>query len=270
MNMHKPLRNVLALKSELSMAMHLCAFFENVSAVTSYTAINVVADGVLARASTESFVIPRGSEIVAAYAGGTNLDAARIVSPSLLRVAYPSIRPINNTAAPNAANPSFQRLIDRPLRYEEQDTLEVQVIHAGAAADDFALLWISDGKLTPVPPGEAFWVRYTSNTPVTDSAWSEIVIELESLPQGDYAVVGMEHTCTGCVAARCIFYGEQGSRWRPGTLGQTSIGAATDRVFYDDSLGVWGSFPAFTPPTIEVLADQASSNHEGYLRLIKR
>jgi hypothetical protein len=107
-----------------------------------------------------------------------------------------------------------------------------------------------------------------------DGAWSAVgTINFDqSLPQGLYTVVGFEHWSPGALAARLVF---PGMHMRPGTLsmagGTTTFQASkrTDRIFYEGGIGVYGSFNSFAPPSLEVLAANADTLHEGYLTVIR-
>lgn len=259
------------------MPQHLIAFYKRFSgavAVTSYQELDAIADRVLAvTPNAPYFYVKPGMSIVLAYgqsSANANFTRARLVSPTFLKVAYPQIRPLAYAVSPPSpgSDPNLQMLLDRPLHYDDADTLSVQVIDTASSGtrDIYSLVWIETSR-EPIPPGETFWVPYTSGTASVANEWTQLAISMDQLPEGEYIICGMEHFCTDCVAARLVI---PGSLWRPGVLGQTDLTSRTHRVFYDDSLGVWGRFPSFAPPSIEVLAGTTGiTNHTGMLRVLR-
>ena len=257
------------------MSGHLIAFYKAFGSAPTAQKLEVVVDGVLAAAGSASptaLFVPAGMQVVAAFAisagsAGTNgFSRARIISPTFLNVAYPDIRPLDGSGSTPADDPNVANWLQRPLRYPDTDTIEIEVTDDSPTTPNLtALVWLEVDR-EPVPPGETFWVRYTSSTAAVANKWTALTIAMDQLPEGLYIVCGMEHVCTGCVGARLVF---PGSPWRPGTLGQGSLANQTHRIFYDDSFGVWGRFPAYTPPTVEVLANAASTDHTGFLRVLR-
>ena len=233
---------------------------------TSLSDLDAVLDGALTKAGSSAFFTPGGMRVVAAFACCSgSLNQALLISPTFLRGAYPEVRPLQRGPVP-VDEPNVNVLVDRPLAFVSTDTLGARVADSSVGTvTAIVLVWLESLR-EPVPPGETFWVRYTSATAAAVGIWTTLDIDMQALPEGTYVVCGMEHVCTDCVAARLVF---PGAPLRPGTLGQSILGDQTHRIFYDDSLGVWGRFPSFTPPTVEVLAQRASTDHVGFLRLLK-
>ncbi|MCB9740371.1 MAG: hypothetical protein H6747_14005 [Deltaproteobacteria bacterium] len=251
------------------MPKHLIAFQR--SAATdpdTFQPMLCIADSVLAQASTTAFFVKAGMRAVAGYIGSNGtapkIEGARINSPTFRRVGLPNIRPMNGQLLAGD-DPNVMVIVDRPLDYPDIDTLSIEIINSGATPDAVALLWL-ETDVEPVPPGDTFWLRYTSTSSASALAWTPIVIDFEQLPEGEYIVCGMEHVSLTCLAARLVI---PGSPWRPGTLGQNDLTNQNHAVFYDDRLGVFGRFNAFAPPTVEVLCTGTDSEHVGFLRVLR-
>ncbi len=149
------------------MPQHLVAFTRSTAtAANTFEAMNCVADSVLAQASATAFWVKGGMRVVTGYVGsdaGTPfLLGARINSPTFRRVGLPNIRPMNATRAPGG-DPNVMVIVDRPLHYPDSDTLTVEIIASGATPDTICLLWLETER-EPVPPGETYWLRYTSTS----------------------------------------------------------------------------------------------------------
>lgn len=254
------------------MALHTVAFSSEVANGSSYAAISAATDTILPP-SGSGLLLPCDLRLIAAYAGGSTLTRARINAPSLLRVGYPSIRPIvavTNGVPP--ADPNFMTLLGSPLLLRAAETVGVDAVHSGGApARQVSLLWLAD-RLEPVPPGDSFWLRWTATLSVAlGSAFTWQVLSPtydQSLPSGTYAVIGLEFMETNGIAARLVF---PGSVFRPGVLA-SGTGAGTARTyagFYDGSFGVYGMFQTNAPPNIEVMVAAASTAQEGYLRVVR-
>jgi hypothetical protein len=251
------------------MSEHVIAFVRSLATTANtFEPMDCVADGVLAQASSTAFFVKAGMRVIAGYVGsnGTvpSLEAARINSPTFRRVGLPNIRPLNGTRAAGD-DPNVMVIVDRPLDYPDIDTLTLEIINSGTTPDAIGLLWLQVDD-EPVPPGDTYWLRYTSTSTAGVLAWTPIVIDFDQLPEGEYIICGMEHISASCLAARLII---PGSPWRPGTLGQQSLTDQNHAVFYDDRLGVFGRFNAFAPPTVEVLCSAADTAHTGFLRVLR-
>ncbi len=245
------------------------------SQASTYTAIPAVLDPIFPP-SGNGLLMPSDLSLVAAYHGSATAQRARVTAPSLLRVGYQSIRPVQQSAkgAP-VADPNFATFLDRPIRLRASEAVGVE----GASTSTeraVALLWIAD-QLEPAPPGEAFTLRFTSATALTGVfGWSMFApVYDQATPSGVYGVIGLELFSTTAYAARVVF---PGSVFRPGVLAQQTLvstvtagNARTASCFYDGSLGLWGTFQTNAPPNIEVFTEAAdgSASVEGYLKVVR-
>ena len=80
------------------MGSHLLAYTGSITTAAGLSALGVVTDTVFSP-SGNAYLAPDDMRILAAYAGAANILRARINAPSLLRVGYPSIRPVQQPGA---------------------------------------------------------------------------------------------------------------------------------------------------------------------------
>ena len=253
------------------------AFFKNIGAPgTTPTALDMVPDGVLSRASDTGLYVPAGMELLGAF--GISDVSAPAVSPrlrinaaSLLRVGYPYIRPLEKTIG--VTNPNFQAVLDRPIRFPNNEVIGIDAVWeqgGGPAVDTYAVVFLR-GQAAPLPKGDGFWVRGSGSLTPVAKRWSNLsnlVWEI-AFSEGNYAVVGFEVIIPSAsgLAARLIF---PGSPWRPGTISIASTLSRTHAAFYEGHFGVFGQFASFAPPGIEVLCAAAvATNVEINLRVVK-
>lgn len=252
------------------MAHHVIAFRKAVTVPAAYDALTAVSDEVFATASATGVFVPAGMRLVAAFGGivtGGTWGRARLNAASLLRVAQPFITPLQSSVGSD--NPNMQLLTDRPLLFPSSEVIGVDAALASVptSADTCALLFFND-QMAPVPPGDGFWIRAeaSSVTASTTTAWSTVAMTWDTtLPEGKYAVVGMVHGGPA-IAARLVFAGQV---LRPGVVSVTSAAYRTHAAFYEGGFGLMGSFSAFAPPSVQILATNTSvGNHEIYLRVV--
>jgi len=242
------------------MAIHTVAYnTSSATATPNPTGLTVIADGILGASGTDKFIIPPGMSILAAFVGGQGgslpvVTSGRINLPSALRVQYPQIVPVGTVPPPT--NPNIYAAGANPVLVHDSEMLGIDATWtAGTTGDMFGLIWLAD-QPQPVPAGESYWLRVTSRPSVntTAKAWSPVPLTGLTLPQGRYAVIGFEAHLGAPgspVAARLVFPGD----WhRPGTLAMSLPTDRTADCFLNGSLGVWGTFDAFNPPSVEVLA----------------
>ncbi len=248
------------------MAFHLVAYYDGTFAYTGLNSIPALSDPAFQRDTTTRYLIPpRDVSLLAAYSGANGITQARVVAPSLLRVSYPSIVPLEELAS-RGQETAISKHLERPLRLVAEEGISVEAANTGTGA---AAVLVCGLGLEPVPPGEAFWVRYSSSVAVAAGQWALLssVTWGTTLPAGTYAIVGMDHFSATAIAARLVL---DGFRHRPGLVAHTSPGTTrSSAMFSDGSLGVWGHFSSRVMPGIEVLATAADASHTGYLLVVR-
>ena len=110
-------------------------------------------------------------------------------------------------------------------------------------------------------------VRVTAATTLVAFNWTNAALTFDqTLPAGEYMVVGGRFNSAGLLAWRCVF---PGLPWRPGGIGVTSDGGPEGTIFRVGNFGAWGSFRHNTPPTIDFCSATADTSETGHLDLIK-
>ena len=208
---------------------HLIAYYSTAFNNASLTKLDVQSSDPLlyADATAKTYTPPQDLQLVAAYAGGTSLTQARIEAPSLQRVGYPSIVPLESAASPSGDDVGLATYRMRPLRLVNGEGVAVLAAN-GSIGTVAACLLCSVGTI-PVPPGEGFWLRYTDGTTVNAGACTTLSASLDQdLPAGTYAIIGMDHWSATAVAARLII---DGVRYRPGLVAHNAA-SRTNEMFY--------------------------------------
>lgn len=246
--------------------MHLAAFRGSVVNGTTNTAIAGVPDNALPRSTSGNFFAPPNATIFAAAAGGINATRSRINTPNFRKVGFPSIAPLNQTVAVPSP-PNMALYGDYGPKPEPTDEISVEATHSDAAAQiQYALMWFKFGQGSK-PGGMEYRLRFTAAVTGVVGSWASGAIAFDqTIPSGDYAIVGMDVFGTNLLAARLIFIG---GGWRPGVLARNAVGSVPHRLFLDAYDGVFGVFNNVALPQLEVYVEAANSAQEGYLDIIK-
>ena len=207
-----------------------------------------------------NFLPSRPMFIQWAWAGSATIDRARIVTPKFRQVTLPFIRPINAGALPVNVTPEadYRRF---PLGTRNLEEIQIDFTTTVAMGTErcTVVLGVSDGPLMPVPGGDIYTLRGTSTTAAVANAWTQITTTfVDTFPEGQFAVVGLEVQSANAIAARLIF---EDQAWRPGAISITAIGNRADDLHRKGGMGVLGRFTAFRFPNIEVLANAADASH---------
>lgn len=246
---------------------HAAAYF---SAALPDTTTNfdvpALTDNVLTIANTH-FLPQIDLDLVAAYTASTTMNRTRIVSPTNRQITLPFIRPINV-----GENPITQQMIadyrDNPFRVRGLEELAVESSSdlACGVEDTTTILFLTPG-LRPAPRGNIFTMRVTSTTASVADTWTTVAAVFpDILPQGEFAVLGLEYIAATATAARLIL-NEQ--TWRPGCIAQVLVGSQGDKMFRKGGLGDWGHFKSTAMPEFQVLNSAAVSVHTFFLDLVR-
>lgn len=245
---------------------HLLAFYTNdLAANSSNTALGSVTDQAWTFDSTGYFM-PDNLRFWAAYVANTDLTSVRINQPSLRDPFLPYVDPISLTVLPGNTPPvykSYEMGVD--LRRNEYLRLQAST-GAALASDAYGLAWVGKTR-RPIPPGPRRTIRFTSSITITEGTWSLGSFTFsDTLPDGKFAIAGMQVYGTNLLAARLAF---TGGGWRPGVLCQGAQGEWTPPAFARDELGYMGSFLNTIQPNIELLGVGAGTSQIGYMDLVQ-
>lgn len=200
------------------------------------------------------------------YAIGVSLTRAQIVSPSIRR-RYPfEVTPIEIAAQP--ADPvKYNPFFYSPIALDGDEALNFQAAENGAGATrQTGLVWLCDGATAPMTGAEMFTIRATNASTLTAFAWTNGALTFnDTLPAGQYQVVGMRASSAGLLAARLVF---SQYPWRPGCIGSAILGSQAAPIFRLGALGEWGQFAHNTPPTVDFLSVSADTSQTVDLDLV--
>lgn len=245
---------------------HLGAFRGSVTNGTTNTAIAGVADNILTKAASGAFFAPPGGRIRWASAGGINASRARINTPVLRMVGLPYIAPLNQTvAAPSPPNlADYGQFGPAPFATDE---VSVESTHTDAAAQiQYALMAFSFGRVEP-GSGMRYRLRWTAAITGVVGSWASGALTFDqTVPAGDYQIIGMDAFGTNLLGARLIF---PGGGWRPGVLARNAVNSVPHDMFLRGDLGCFGQFNNTAIPQLEVYVEAANSAQEGYFDVIK-
>ena len=219
------------------------------------------------RVSGDDVIVPSGLNYVGGvYAIGADTTRAQLVSPSIRR-RYPfEIVPVEVAAEP--ADPvKYFPLFDNPLQLDPDESLNAQAAENNASAGrSTVLVWLCDGATAPITGAEIFTIRATNTSTLTAYAWTNGALTFnDTLPAGDYALVGARGSSAGLIAFRFVF---SQYAWRPGAIGMDTVGEVGAPIFRFGKLGTWGEFSHNTPPTVDFLSLSADTSQTVDLDLI--
>lgn len=244
----------------------LVGYSESQDTAGALTPVAALADTHITR-SGDDIIIPELNKIVLIKALGATISRARLVSPSLRRVANFEVSPVDIAAEPTSGEYAICDLRNTPIQLMTDEALNAEVVEGAVGAEqETVLVWLADGSPVPVA-GEIFTVRATASQTLTAFAWTNGVLTFtEDLPVGNYQVVGMRAEAAGLIAARLNFVG---GIWRPGCLGCDDASDIQDYMFRYGRFGVWGEFSHNRPPTVDFLSVSADTTETVWFDLIK-
>lgn len=247
------------------MTPHLLAFAGAVAQNAVLANIPTISDNFFTQTlsgmfSTKSF------SVLQAYVRLDSGSQALINAPSLRAFGPPQLWPWDGAAAPPNDPPLIRYCGCGPF-VPLEDPINIQVSRAGAgAADAQALLLVGDAMPTPYV-GPCRSVRATATITAVVNQWTAGTLNLDqTLPAGDYMVIGMAAFGTGLLAARLIF---PERTERPGILAQQAAIEYDESTFRYGQFGVWGKFKNVSLPQLEVLAYAANATQTVILDLVR-
>lgn len=219
------------------------------------------------RVNGNDIIVPSAiPNLVGFYANGVNITRAQLVSPSLRRFLNFESQPVDISALPQTPFRFTDLRLD-PILLDGEEALDALTSESGAGATRMnAFAWLSDGPIEPVD-GDVRSVRVTATQTLVAFNWTNAALTFDqTLPAGEYAVVGGRFNSAGLLAWRCVF---PGNPWRPGGIGVASDSTAEGSIFRVGNFGTWGTFRHNTPPTIDFCSATADTSETGTLDLVK-
>lgn len=212
-------------------------------------------------------IVPDDLPLILGYYGlGPNLTRAQLVSPSLRASWAEEISPQDVAAIP-ASPYAFHYLGDQAIALVADEALNALAAEdAVGVARATILVWLADQVPIPLTGVEVRSVRVTGAFTATANVWTNGNLSFsDSLPSGQYALVGARLASANLQAFRFAF---KGGQYRPGAIGRAGVGGLESDLFRRGKLGEWGRFQHNTPPSIDVLCNGADAAFAGILDLV--
>lgn len=249
---------------EVMSAFHTAAFSASI-AQNVVADVAAVPDGILT-VQNSHFVMPRNAELLYAVGIGATMLEARWNTPSMRYVSLPYLGPINVGATvpspPNVIDYTNEGIIFPPV---DEVAIEAQQTSAGAEVEK--VIFAVGFPKKAAPAGKAFRIKGTATITATTTGWTNGAISLvQALPQGMYAVVGMDIFGTNLFAGRLSF---PGCPFRPGVLARNATGSIMHPLFTNGQLGLFGTFMNVNLPTLDVIALGANTAQTIFLDVVR-
>lgn len=213
-------------------------------------------------------IVPQvDKQLVYAWTGAVTLIRSKITSPTIRQFSPIQLRPIDTSATPTSRTPINDWRQNPPI-LKALEEIQVQCTNSAAGPNTcITILGLRTGAMIPQPMGELITMRGTGTTTVTAGAWTGTAITwADSLPQGNYACVGLNVVSATGLAARLIF--DQQVE-RPGTIISTTDAIIPWNGFLKGGLGVMGYFNSFRMPNVECLCNSADTAQEVFLDFVR-
>jgi len=239
---------------------HICAY-SALAAQNVETDLTPVTDTILPIFNGHFF--PQDQpQLLFAAAMATSISRARIQTPTLNQITNPFIRGVMGGLVPTSPA-QIANYGNNPLPLKAREEIISFGTQTGVGSLRTTVLLGLLFSQNPIAVGNQYTIRGTSTTAAVANVWTTLAITFQNqLPQGNYAVTGLQHQSANGQAARIIFLG---GYYRPGSM---SLAALTDYghpLFRMGALGQWGTFRDNIMPNIEVLCNAADAAHEIYL-----
>jgi hypothetical protein len=198
----------------------------------------------------------------------------------------PSVQWLLDAPIALGENEFFQAEMDFSSVSTGDDVVTSQVLYA------WVLVWLAD-QWEPVPSGEILWFSYQHviryrDIPDDAAAWLPLDLNLGDIPPGKYVMIGSAYNSTAAWARPlAVRWNFPRSPFRPASLGvfllpdeamaaqiaeayvhdldadaaknilssleRTAMFGRSNDAFYQNVLGVWGTFVSSSPPVPEFL-----------------
>ena len=237
---------------------HLAAFGGAKTDSTANENVPAVTDNGLNTSSNSRYFAPENVTVFAATIMNDAITRARITAPSLRNEGLPEIYPVTVSDDP-ATNPVVAYWGDNGPRIRKDEEFGVECSNGASTVDRAHAALFFRAQRKPVPPGKRLTIVGTSAQTLLLDAWTLGGITLDqTLPVGNYAVIGMHVTCNDAWCARLVF--PRASTLRPGCPVAMGIGGYEPRgLFRCGEQGEWGRFSHNAQPLLELIGNSAGA-----------
>lgn len=229
------------------------------------TALAAVPDPHVRVNATNDFYVPADFHFLwGGTAIGPTLTRAQLMSPSLRRVFLHELAVIDIGAALPASPRKIILQDDSPIPLDGGEALDANITNT-ASDRETVLAWLAPGTSKP-DSRPCFTIRVTATPTAVAGAWTNGALVFDqTLPAGNYDLLGARFRSTNLIAFRFVFVG---GTYRPGAIGYASTTSLDYDKFRYGNVGVWGSFKWNAPPTVDFLANAADASFTGELDLV--
>lgn len=214
-------------------------------------------DQVLLKFDANTYIPQKTLRLQRLYALAPNATEISIDSPLTRPIGPPQIQPFDTGTEPSTL-PPINKYDANAMTWATNDPMGIRVSRAGSGAADCQVLgWVSDTQVGKVD-GPTWPVKMSvPSTVLTTTSWvGQTATVGQSLPPGNYRVVGMSALGSTLLAARLVF---QNQVWRPGCLAQDAAAEYDWEWFRRGNFGDYGVFNAYALPTVELVGLSAGA-----------
>lgn len=246
------------------MPYHVVAYTANTFAVTNFDSTPVPDDII---AIQNGHYLPHIQLMnFGGWMGGVNLTAVRMVTPRSRQIVPPPLYPIQGAIAMPDRPHIFDRRMN-PFTLNSVEEVSVQMNIGGAANAVSAAIFFWGTSLDAVPSGDIYSLHGSATTAAVALNWTTITITWDqTIPAGQYAIIGSQHQSANGLAHRWIF---KDQILRPGFLSQAALTNITEPSVYYGGWGTFGSFNTYTYPSLQVLCNGTDSAHDVVMNIVK-
>lgn len=213
----------------------------------------------------ENLSVPILNKVMAIWAASTDIERCQLESPELRRLFLEEVTPLVQALIPQASIGGLVDMSDNPLQLVTSEKLNVLVEHTAVTYAGVVLLWLCDGAPKP-ETGKIHTIRAVPDDAPVAYEWTHSTLTLtQSLPAGDYAIVGGAWVDAAGIAVR---FKVPAYAWRPAVLANTIGAGEPNSPFRRGRWGKWLEFKFDSPPTVDMLSS-GTSKGEIYLDLIQ-
>lgn len=175
------------------------------------------------------------------------------------------ITPLLAGTVPAGSDGGICDMSESPLELVVSEKLNALMEKTANATLGYILLWLCDEA--PVPEtGKIHTIRAMPDNAPTANEWSHTPLTFsQTLPAGDYAVMGMSWVDATGIAARLMV---PAYPWRPACLASTIGSGERTSLFRKGRWGRWLEFDFDNPPSVELL-NTGVTKGEIYLDLMQ-
>lgn len=244
---------------------HLACYSGSVTNGVANVDMPLVNDSILTKQNNHAILSQQG-QILLAVTLSADANRALLNTPSVRYVGLPSLVPVNASATV-PTNPAIYDMTDAPLMIPAADEIAVSGTQDNAGAQTmFTGVLFGFGR-RELPNGPRYRVRGTATITGSTGAWVNGSIVMDTvLPQGNYALTGLDVVGAGLFLARLIV---PGASYRPGCLCRQSAGLAPAKLFTNGTLGVYCEFNSVNVPNLEILQVSANTAQTVYMDVIR-